>query len=819
MSSEVPDLTGASTPLGGTEELHVVQSSNSRKTTVAELRKGTFLALTDTMSSFTANALLVTNGAGNAVASGFVLPASLGTSGQVLKVNSAEDALEFGDGGGGAITDLSDTPASLGTAGQVLKVNSAEDALEFADESGGGGDVAVEDDGSSVVAAASTLNFTGDGVTVTDAGSNQVNIAVPGVAAVAGEKVGHTQIGTTRDFGDTSGTSVQFDVSGDYDHLVVVGRGLDATSNFRVGLRFSDDGGSTWLQTNDGYAGSGGGYTSSSREEFNLSNSNGSVKDFELHLYRNPEGTRHALGWQREGGDFRVPGGIIDGDFDTIEFSNPLDQTDTFNAGTVSVYAVNNIVGSYEPVVTTATITDGTAVELAVNHDEAELIVINSDTAEARVQVSTDGGSTWLDGATDYNFIYLGGAEGVADESSINLRDGSTAGGFFKCSFKNLQVAAPVVYHAPRKYSREMYMSGYIDTLDAVTHIRIIFGGTTPTSGDVYLVEYPTGCAASGAGDVLPYARFTPPPSTGWTATDNLTGATLSHGYDVTTQRYYVDINGATAENARVGRSIPDVDFTRIFCLSVIKSYEDSNFAGIYVRNTTSGKYSVFGYDSDLTSPRIHRRDSDATFANSSNLDANEFLIDRFAPLYMKLERSGSVLTVSFSYDGIAWYESQDTEDVSSHLGGVIDEIGVYVQARFMETGDVNRVEILGIDSSQQPPLETNGFAEPQGGGTSLAIQSETGTSYELLDTDLAGNVYKEMDNASDITVTVPTGLTGTEPVVFEQAGVGKVIFSPATGVTINAFNDDDRTAGQHAVVTLIPKGSDVFVLSGNTGS
>lgn len=43
---------------------------------------------------------------------------------------------------------------------------------------GGGGDVAVEDDGVSIVAAASTLNFTGAGVVVTDAGGGQVDIDI-----------------------------------------------------------------------------------------------------------------------------------------------------------------------------------------------------------------------------------------------------------------------------------------------------------------------------------------------------------------------------------------------------------------------------------------------------------------------------------------------------------------------------------------------------------------------------------------------------------------------------------------------------------------
>jgi collagen type I/II/III/V/XI/XXIV/XXVII alpha len=45
---------------------------------------------------------------------------------------------------------------------------------------GAGGDVAIEDDGTSVVAAASTINFTGAGVTVSDAGSNEATVNIPG---------------------------------------------------------------------------------------------------------------------------------------------------------------------------------------------------------------------------------------------------------------------------------------------------------------------------------------------------------------------------------------------------------------------------------------------------------------------------------------------------------------------------------------------------------------------------------------------------------------------------------------------------------------
>ena len=64
-------------------------------------------------------------------------PSALGTSGQVLQVNSGATALEFvtpsaGSSNVGAFTDLSDTPSALGTAGQIVQVNSGATALEFA---------------------------------------------------------------------------------------------------------------------------------------------------------------------------------------------------------------------------------------------------------------------------------------------------------------------------------------------------------------------------------------------------------------------------------------------------------------------------------------------------------------------------------------------------------------------------------------------------------------------------------------------------------------------------------------------------------------
>lgn len=77
-----------------------------------------------------------------------------------------------------------------------LVYNRAENYFELFDGSawaefttGGGGDVAVEDDGTEVLAAASRLNFTGAGVTATDSGSGEVEIAIPGGSGGGSETI------------------------------------------------------------------------------------------------------------------------------------------------------------------------------------------------------------------------------------------------------------------------------------------------------------------------------------------------------------------------------------------------------------------------------------------------------------------------------------------------------------------------------------------------------------------------------------------------------------------------------------------------------
>jgi len=93
----------------------------------------------------------------------------VGEGTKLLRVNAIEDAVEF-------VEDPIPVPTT-GDASKVLLVNLAEDGYELSAAAPTG--VETQEEGSQVVAASTTLNFTGAGVTVTDAGNNVSTINVP----------------------------------------------------------------------------------------------------------------------------------------------------------------------------------------------------------------------------------------------------------------------------------------------------------------------------------------------------------------------------------------------------------------------------------------------------------------------------------------------------------------------------------------------------------------------------------------------------------------------------------------------------------------
>jgi hypothetical protein len=96
------------------------------------------------------------------------------------------------------------------------------------------------------------------------------------------------------------------------------------------------------------------------------------------------------------------------------------------------------------------------------------------------------------------------------------------------------------------------------------------------------------------------------------------------------------------------------------------------------------------------------------------------------------------------------------------------------------------------------------------------SINDQTGTAYTLLASDNGKVVV--LDNASAVTVTVPSGLGAGFNCSFVQKGAGQVSFS-ASSTTINNRQSHTKINAQYGVASIVAYAADTFVLAGDTAS
>jgi hypothetical protein len=100
-----------------------------------------------------------------------------------------------------------------------------------------------------------------------------------------------------------------------------------------------------------------------------------------------------------------------------------------------------------------------------------------------------------------------------------------------------------------------------------------------------------------------------------------------------------------------------------------------------------------------------------------------------------------------------------------------------------------------------------------QGPAGASSYSTISGTSYTLAEADRSKILI--FTNSAAVALTVPAGLSSIFDVMIVQAGAGQVTVTGAGGVTINAALSANKTAYQYAVATLLPIGTDSFILSG----
>jgi hypothetical protein len=106
--------------------------------------------------------------------------------------------------------------------------------------------------------------------------------------------------------------------------------------------------------------------------------------------------------------------------------------------------------------------------------------------------------------------------------------------------------------------------------------------------------------------------------------------------------------------------------------------------------------------------------------------------------------------------------------------------------------------------------------APTSGGGVPAYSRVDQTASYTLVSGDFVGNRVITFSGASAKTVTVPSGISNPEPVSLIRTGTGTVEVVGATGVTVNS-SQGFKLRAQYSVATLIPVGTNSYILSGDT--
>jgi hypothetical protein len=108
-------------------------------------------------------------------------------------------------------------------------------------------------------------------------------------------------------------------------------------------------------------------------------------------------------------------------------------------------------------------------------------------------------------------------------------------------------------------------------------------------------------------------------------------------------------------------------------------------------------------------------------------------------------------------------------------------------------------------------------FSELYASSGTLATIKPITANYTLV-VDDSSQVLR-VSSATAVTITLPVDLPVGFQVAVIQAGAGQITFAPASGVTIYSRGGYTKTAGQHAIVSLLVTTAGGYNFSGDAAA
>ena len=214
-----------------------------------------------------------------------------------------------------------------------------------------------------------------------------------------------------------------------------------------------------------------------------------------------------------------------------------------------------------------------------------------------------------------------------------------------------------------------------------------------------------------------------------------------------------------------------------------------------------------------LTASRAVVTDAQGKVAISDVTSAEVLYLDVTTP--GTVEASKSIITdANKDVAGVRNLTTTGNAAVGGTLG-VAGDVAVNTN-KFTVAGASGNTAIAG-DISMSGTGKTADFGGNAIKGYSATMNAQTGTTYTLAATD-NGKVVT-LDNGSAITVTIPAGLVAGFNCLLVQKGAGKVTVTKAGGGSLNNRSTQTKTAGQHAIITIVHIGGEVYILAGDTGA